>query len=172
MKSIDLHSHVVPPNILAAMGRDPDRFGAKGKSGNGVKVVDRDGKLYWETNSRLTEIERILYDVEAEIAELASRPAEIEESRAALMDQLEIAEAGRREAPEHAHRVQQQRRRRRHVPERNERLELVAAEHRTRCAAGHDRTGRCDTAWWLPGNRWGAVPAAASWFARARCPAA
>ena len=52
MKSIDLHSHVVPPNILAAMGRDPDRFGAKGKSGNGVKVVDRDGKLYWETNSR------------------------------------------------------------------------------------------------------------------------
>ncbi len=35
---------------------------------------------------------------EAEIAELASRPAEIEENRAALMDQLEIAEAGRREA--------------------------------------------------------------------------
>ena len=35
---------------------------------------------------------------EAEIAELAGRPAEIEENRAALMDQLEVAEAGRREA--------------------------------------------------------------------------
>ena len=35
---------------------------------------------------------------QGEIAELASRPAEIEANRSALMDQLEIAEAGRREA--------------------------------------------------------------------------
>ncbi len=70
MKSIDLHSHVVPPNILAAMRADPDRFGAKGKSGNGVKVVDRDGILYWETNNRLTEIERMLYDIDAKIADM------------------------------------------------------------------------------------------------------
>ena len=39
-----------------------------------------------------------LSSAEAEINELAGRPAEIEENRAALMDQLEIAEAGRREA--------------------------------------------------------------------------
>jgi aminocarboxymuconate-semialdehyde decarboxylase len=65
--SIDLHTHVVPPNIIAAMLREPERFGATGKSGNGVKVVKREGTLYWETNGRLTGIERVLFDVDAKI---------------------------------------------------------------------------------------------------------
>ena len=52
MKSIDLHTHVVPPNILAAIMREPDRFGVKGSAGNGVKVVERNGKLCWENNER------------------------------------------------------------------------------------------------------------------------
>ena len=70
MKSIDLHTHVVPPELIAAMMREPERFGARGSAGNGVKVVERDGKLNWQTNARLTEIERPLYDVEAKIAEM------------------------------------------------------------------------------------------------------
>jgi aminocarboxymuconate-semialdehyde decarboxylase len=69
-KNIDLHTHVVPPNLIEAMMRAPERFGAKGSAGNGVKVVERGGKLYWETNARLTEIERPLYDVDAKIAEM------------------------------------------------------------------------------------------------------
>jgi aminocarboxymuconate-semialdehyde decarboxylase len=70
MDSIDLHTHVVPPNIIAAMMREPARFGVKGSAGNGVKVVERNGKLYWETNGRLTEIERALFDVDTKIAEM------------------------------------------------------------------------------------------------------
>ncbi len=70
MKSIDLHTHVVPPNILAAIMREPDRFGVKGSAGNGVKVVERNGKLCWENNERLIEIELPLYDVEAKIDEM------------------------------------------------------------------------------------------------------
>ena len=70
MKSIDLHTHVVPPNILAAIMREPDRFGVNGSAGNGVKVVERNGKLCWENNERLIEIELPLYDVEAKIDEM------------------------------------------------------------------------------------------------------
>jgi len=70
MKSIDLHTHVVPPGVIAAMMRDPARFGARGSAGNGVKVVDREGRLCWENNGRLIEIEQPLYDVEAKIAEM------------------------------------------------------------------------------------------------------
>ncbi len=70
MKSIDLHTHVVPPNLLEAIECNPDSFGTKGRAGNGVKVVQRDNKIFWETNDRLTEIERPLYDVEAKIAEM------------------------------------------------------------------------------------------------------
>lgn len=36
--AIDLHTHVVPFNIIAAMLREPSRFGAKGGAVNGVKV--------------------------------------------------------------------------------------------------------------------------------------
>lgn len=58
--AIDLHSHVVPPNIIAAMLREPSRFGVRGSAVNGVKVRERDGTLYWDTNGRLTEIDRVV----------------------------------------------------------------------------------------------------------------
>ncbi len=35
MTSIDLHTHVVPPTIIAEIQRDPARFGARGTSFNG-----------------------------------------------------------------------------------------------------------------------------------------
>ena len=68
MKAIDLHTHVVPRALIDAMVRDPDRFGAKGRSGNGVRTVERNGVPYFENNSRLNAIDRELYDVEAKLA--------------------------------------------------------------------------------------------------------
>ncbi len=68
MTSIDLHTHVVPPTIIAEIQRDPARFGARGTSFNGVKVAQRDGELYWDNNGRLSLIERELYDVDAKLA--------------------------------------------------------------------------------------------------------
>lgn len=68
VKTIDLHTHVVPPELIAALQNEPEKFDAKGKSGNGVKVVERDGRPCWENNGRLAEIERELFDVEAKLA--------------------------------------------------------------------------------------------------------
>jgi aminocarboxymuconate-semialdehyde decarboxylase len=67
MKTIDLHSHVVPPTIIQAMLQDPDRFDAKGSAGNGIKTVERDGKPYFENNGKLSAIDLELYDVEAKL---------------------------------------------------------------------------------------------------------
>jgi len=68
MRSIDLHSHVVPPTVIAAIRQEPERFGARGPAFNGVKVAQRDSELYWDNNGRLSLIERELYDVEAKLA--------------------------------------------------------------------------------------------------------
>lgn len=67
MKTFDLHSHAVPRTLIDAMLADPDRFDAKGRSGNGVKTVERDNVPYFENNGRLSEIDRELYDVEAKL---------------------------------------------------------------------------------------------------------
>jgi aminocarboxymuconate-semialdehyde decarboxylase len=67
MKTIDLHTHVVPRTLIDAMLKDPDRFGAKGQSGNGVKTVERDGIPYFENNGRLSAIDLELYDVDAKL---------------------------------------------------------------------------------------------------------
>lgn len=67
MKTIDLHSHVVPRSLIDAMLKMPDRFDAKGRSGNGVKTVERDGAPYFENNGRLSRIDIELYDVDAKL---------------------------------------------------------------------------------------------------------
>src|SRR5437868_6034701 len=67
MKTYDLHTHVMPRTIIDAMLREPDRFDAKGQSGNGVKPVERDGKPYFENNGRLSAIDLELYEVDAKI---------------------------------------------------------------------------------------------------------
>jgi aminocarboxymuconate-semialdehyde decarboxylase len=66
-KTIDLHSHVVPRTIISAMLKEPERFDAKGLSGNGVKTVERDGKPYFENNGKLSPIDLELYDIDAKI---------------------------------------------------------------------------------------------------------
>jgi aminocarboxymuconate-semialdehyde decarboxylase len=68
MSAIDLHSHVVPPTIIEALLRAPERFGIGGAAFNGVKVTERDGALHFDNNGRLTLMERELYDVEAKLA--------------------------------------------------------------------------------------------------------
>jgi len=60
MSNIDLHSHVIPPTIIEVMRRDPQRFG--------MKVIERDGKLYFERRGKLNAMEREFYDIEAKIA--------------------------------------------------------------------------------------------------------
>jgi aminocarboxymuconate-semialdehyde decarboxylase len=67
MKTIDLHTHVVPRTIIDAMLKEPDRFDATGAAGNGVKTVEREGVPYFESNGRLSPIDRELYDVEAKL---------------------------------------------------------------------------------------------------------
>src|SRR5262245_18197352 len=70
MPNIDLHTHVLPLELISAILRDPSLFGATGRAGNGIKVVERGGILYFENNGRLNEIDRELHDVEAKIAEM------------------------------------------------------------------------------------------------------
>lgn len=60
MSNIDLHSHVIPPTIIAVMQRDPQRFG--------MKIAERDGRLYFERRGELSEMDREFHDVDAKIA--------------------------------------------------------------------------------------------------------
>ena len=60
MSSIDLHTHVIPPTVVEAMRRDPQRFG--------TKVVERNGELYFERRGNIVELNREFYDIEAKIA--------------------------------------------------------------------------------------------------------
>ncbi len=59
MSNIDLHSHVIPPTIVAAIRRDPQRFG--------VSIEERGGKLQFVRRGNTSELEPAFYDVEAKI---------------------------------------------------------------------------------------------------------
>ncbi len=69
MKAIDLHSHVIPPTVIDAVRRDPQRFG--------MKLVERDGRIFFERRGDLREMEREFYDVEAKIAAMDRMRVEI-----------------------------------------------------------------------------------------------
>jgi aminocarboxymuconate-semialdehyde decarboxylase len=68
MKAYDLHTHVIPPNVIDALLKSPERFGVKGATEHGIRVVERDGGLHFERSNRLIEINRELYDVDAKLA--------------------------------------------------------------------------------------------------------
>ena len=57
--NIDLHSHVIPPTIVDAVRRDPQRFG--------MKIEERGGKLYFERRGQISEMAPAFYDIEAKI---------------------------------------------------------------------------------------------------------
>ena len=68
MSNIGLPTHVIPPTIIESVRAAPERFGVTGKTTEGIKVVSRGGKLFFERSNRLLEIDRELYDVEAKLA--------------------------------------------------------------------------------------------------------
>jgi aminocarboxymuconate-semialdehyde decarboxylase len=60
MSNIDLHNHVIPPTIVDALVRKPDRFG--------MKIEEKGGKRYFNSHGRMTELLPDFYDVEAKLA--------------------------------------------------------------------------------------------------------
>jgi aminocarboxymuconate-semialdehyde decarboxylase len=55
----DLHNHVIPPAVVDAIRRNPERFG--------TRIVDRDGKPYFDAHGRMTELLPEFDHVEAKI---------------------------------------------------------------------------------------------------------
>jgi len=59
MSNIDLHNHVIPLTIIEAIERDPKRFG--------THIEIRDGKRFFNSHGRMTELLAEFYDSEAKI---------------------------------------------------------------------------------------------------------
>lgn len=58
--TFDLHNHVIPPTVVEAIRRHPDRYG--------TRIENRDGKPYFDSHGRMTELLPEFHDVEAKIA--------------------------------------------------------------------------------------------------------
>jgi aminocarboxymuconate-semialdehyde decarboxylase len=58
--NIDLHNHVVPATVVAAIEKDPERYH--------TQIIDKDGKRYFTVHGPLAELKPEFYDVEAKIA--------------------------------------------------------------------------------------------------------
>ncbi len=56
----DLHNHVIPPAVVDAIRRNPDRFG--------TRIEDRNGKPYFDAHGRMIELLPEFHDVNAKIA--------------------------------------------------------------------------------------------------------
>ena len=57
MANIDLHNHVIPPTVIEAIIRNPDRFG--------TRIEEKGGKRYFDSHGRMTELVADFYDVDA-----------------------------------------------------------------------------------------------------------
>lgn len=58
--NIDLHNHVIPPTIIDAIRKDPVRFG--------TRLETRDGKLYFDSHGRMTELLPEFCEADAKVA--------------------------------------------------------------------------------------------------------
>ena len=58
--NIDLHNHVIPPTVVAALERDPKRFG--------MSIDEKDGKRYFNSHGRPAELQKVFYDADAKVA--------------------------------------------------------------------------------------------------------
>ena len=58
--NIDLHNHVIPPTIVAALTRDPERYG--------LAIEEKDGKRWFNSHGRLAELQTAYYDADAKVA--------------------------------------------------------------------------------------------------------
>jgi aminocarboxymuconate-semialdehyde decarboxylase len=60
VRTYDLHNHVIPPTVVEAIRRNPDRYG--------TRIEERDGKQYFDSHGRLTELLPEFHNVEAKVA--------------------------------------------------------------------------------------------------------
>jgi aminocarboxymuconate-semialdehyde decarboxylase len=58
--SYDLHNHVIPPEVVDAIVRNPGRFG--------TRIEERGGKRYFDAHGRMTELLPEFCEIEAKIA--------------------------------------------------------------------------------------------------------
>ena len=59
MSNIDLHNHVIPPTIIEAIQRDPERFK--------TRFEEKNGKRYFNSHGRLAELQPAFYSVDAKV---------------------------------------------------------------------------------------------------------
>jgi len=57
--NIDLHTHVIPPNLVEAMERQPERYG--------TRIEAKDGKRYFSVLGPLAELTPEYYDADAKV---------------------------------------------------------------------------------------------------------
>jgi len=57
--NIDLHNHMVPPTIVEAIRRNPQRYG--------TKIEQRDGREYFDVHGRPAELQKAFYDADVKI---------------------------------------------------------------------------------------------------------
>jgi aminocarboxymuconate-semialdehyde decarboxylase len=60
LKAYDMHNHVIPMTVVNAMERNPERFG--------TRIEMRDGKRYFDSHGRMTELKPEFCDPEAKLA--------------------------------------------------------------------------------------------------------
>ncbi len=60
VRTYDLHNHVIPPAVVDAIIRNPENFG--------TRIEVKDGKRYFDSHGRMTELLPAFCDVEAKIA--------------------------------------------------------------------------------------------------------
>lgn len=57
--NIDLHNHVIPPSVVDAIARNPDRYG--------TRIEEKDGKRWFNSHGRLAELQKVFYDADAKV---------------------------------------------------------------------------------------------------------
>ena len=60
MATIDLHNHVIPPTVVDAIARNPQRFG--------TRFEEKGGKRYFDSHGTMTELLAEFHDVDAKLA--------------------------------------------------------------------------------------------------------
>jgi aminocarboxymuconate-semialdehyde decarboxylase len=57
--NIDLHNHVVPPTVVEALAKHPERYG--------MGIEEKDGKRWFNSHGRLAELAPVFYDADAKV---------------------------------------------------------------------------------------------------------
>ena len=60
MTTIDLHNHVVPPTVLDAIRKSPERFH--------TSVYEKDGKTYFDVHGNPAELKPEFFNADAKVA--------------------------------------------------------------------------------------------------------